>query len=86
MTRRSSNRQFRRNLEVTQATLWPERKAVDTQGLLIAEQSGEIGRPILTPETIVAGPFAARLQGSALRGDPLDMPPQLDRRSFAYED
>ena len=58
--------------------LRPEHVGVNGKGLLVAEQSGEIRRAILTLKAIVADDRTARRQRPALRRDALDMTAQFD--------
>ena len=58
--------------------LRPEHVAVDAEGLLVAEQPGEIGRAVFAFEAVVADHRAARRQRAPLGGDALDMTTQFD--------
>jgi len=58
--------------------LGPEHVAIDAEGLLVAEQPGEIGRAVFAFKAVVADHRAARRQRAALGGDALDMATQFD--------
>ncbi len=54
-----------------------EHVAVDAEGLLVAEQAGEIDGPLLALEPVVACYLPARRQGAALLGHAFEMAAQL---------
>jgi hypothetical protein len=58
--------------------LRPENVAIDGEGLLVAEQPGEVARAVFALEAIIAGHRAARRQRPALRRDALDMTAQFN--------
>ncbi|MEJ0066038.1 MAG: hypothetical protein WDM85_11965 [Caulobacteraceae bacterium] len=55
-----------------------EHIAVGDQGLLVAEQAGQVGFTVLGHEAIAVRHRGARRQGAALSGDSLDVAAQLD--------
>ncbi len=58
--------------------LGPEHVAVDCEGLLVAEQTGEIDRAVFALEAVVADHRAAGRQRPPLGGHALDMTAQRD--------